>query len=97
VLRLEDSGIRGSVALFGCELSSGQQALLDQAGVMTLIILLNSDEAGILAAEKIKQKYRRFYRMYFPNLLKEGKNDYGDLCGDEITRDVKPIIEGLLK
>ena len=38
---------------------------------------------------KLKNQLGRQYRMYFPQI----KDDAGELSRDEITEDIKPIIE----
>jgi 5S rRNA maturation endonuclease (ribonuclease M5) len=92
-LRLEDAGIKGSVAIFGTSLKDGQTTLLDSAGVQNLIVLLNNDEPGVRAAKIIQEKYRRYYRLYFPKLGEF--NDIGDLHVDEVDSTIRPILEGL--
>jgi hypothetical protein len=97
VLRLEDAGICGSVATFGSSLSPDQQALLDRAGVMTLIVCYDADEAGKKGMEDIKRKYGSYYRIFYPSLMKDGQNDLADLSTDEITRDVKPTLDKIIE
>jgi 5S rRNA maturation endonuclease (ribonuclease M5) len=95
-LRLEDSGINGAVCMFGTVLSEGQKVLLDKASVKSIIVMTNNDAAGIKSAENIKKKYENSYRIYFPCLLNK-QGDYGDLTNHEVTRNISPIIKGILK
>ena len=89
VWRLEENGIHISLALFGTELSDSQRVLLDRSGALSIIVMLDSDEAGKEGCKKLKEQLSRQYRMYFPKI----KDDAGELQKDEITEDIKPIIE----
>ena len=88
--RLEESGLHNSVALFGTSLSQGQFQLLNGSGALSLIILLDNDEAGKIGAKKIQEQCGRLYRLYFPKI---DTNDLGDMGIDEITQDIKPFID----
>lgn len=89
VWRLEEHGIHNSVALFGCNLSPQQIVILAQSGAMSLIVMTDNDEAGQKAAKQIKQQIGRSFRLFFPKIA----SDAGDLHGDEVTKDIRPIIE----
>jgi len=89
VWRLEENGINVSLGLFGTDLTDAQRVLLDRSGALSIVIMLDSDKAGIEGSKKLKQQLGRQYRMYFPKI----KEDAGELGRDEITEDIKPIIE----
>ena len=89
VWRLEQNGIHFSLALFGTDMTDAQRVLLDRSGAMSIIVMLDSDKAGQEGAKKLKSQLGRQYRMYFPKI----KQDAGELNQDEITEDIKPIIE----
>tara|TARA_R110000824_G_scaffold17703_2_gene71274 strand:- start:2371 stop:3513 length:1143 start_codon:yes stop_codon:yes gene_type:complete len=89
VWRLEENGIHISLGLFGTELTEPQRVLLDRSGALSIIVMLDSDKAGKEGAKKMKGQLGRQYRMYFPNI----KEDAGELNRDEITSDIKPIIQ----
>lgn len=89
VLRLEEGGIHNSLAIFGSELKDKQKLIIDQTGAMSIIVMLDNDKAGITGSLNIKKKLSRSYRLYFPKI----KSDPGNLHTDEITRDIKPLIE----
>jgi 5S rRNA maturation endonuclease (ribonuclease M5) len=89
VWRLEENGIHVGLGLFGTELTDPQRVLLDRSGALSLIVLLDPDEAGKEGAKKLKDQLGRQYRMYFPNT----RDDVGGLNADEITEDIKPIID----
>ena len=90
VWRLEEAGIKNSVAMFGTYLSEGQKDLLDMVGAMSLIVLTDNDEAGKIGAESIYKQCSKTYRLYFPNIA---DNDVGDMAADSITSEIKPILD----
>jgi len=91
VWRLEENGIHVGLALFGTELTDTQRVLLDRSGALSVIVLLDPDKAGVEGSKKLKSQLGRQYRMYFPKI----KEDVGDLKADEITEEIKPIIDGV--
>jgi 5S rRNA maturation endonuclease (ribonuclease M5) len=92
VWRLEENGIHNSVAIFGSSMSDRQKFFLDSSGAMNLVILTDNDEAGRLAAEKIKQRCQQGYRIYIPTI---DKPDVGEMTPEEIDSQIKPILKGL--
>ena len=89
VWRLEENGIHISLGLFGTELTDPQRVLLDRSGALSIVVMLDSDKAGQEGAKKLKSQLGRQYRMYFPSI----REDAGELNQDEITEDIKPIID----
>lgn len=92
VWRLEESGIRIGLAMFGVELKEQQRVILDSSGALSLIIMLDNDAAGRQAADELKKKLGRTYRLYFP---KFSGHDVGDLNSDLVTKEVEPLIQKL--
>ena len=92
VWKLEQSGINIGLGLFGTELTDTQRVLLDRSGALSIIVMLDPDKAGQSGCKKLKQMLGRQYRMYFPTI----KDDVGDLNSDEITKDIKPIMDGIV-
>jgi len=90
VWKLEESGIKNSVAIFGTNLTDEQQIILERSGAMSVIVLLDNDEAGHKASVEIKDQLERSFKMYFPAI---SESDVGDMNIDEITEEVKPFIE----
>lgn len=90
VWRLEENGINISLALFGVELTPQQRVILDRSGALSLIVLLDNDDAGKTASKAIWEKLHRSYRLYFPNI---SSDDVGELHSDAITKDIQPYIE----
>jgi 5S rRNA maturation endonuclease (ribonuclease M5) len=89
VWRLEENGIHNGIALFGTDLTDAQRVMLDRSGALSIIVLLDPDKAGQEGCKKLKSQLGRQYRMYFPNI----QDDVGALNADEITEDIKPIID----
>ena len=94
VWKLEQCGIHNSIAVFGTSLSIGQFNLLNRSGALSLIVLLDNDEAGNTGMKKIQQQCGRLYRLYYPTIK---ENDVGDMGIDQITNDIRPLIEKIQK
>jgi 5S rRNA maturation endonuclease (ribonuclease M5) len=92
VWRLEENGIHNSVAIFGSSLSDRQKFFLDSSGAMNLVILTDNDDAGRLAAQKIKDRCGHTYRVYIPQI---SKPDVGEMTTEEINIEIKTILEKL--
>jgi len=88
VWRLEEEGIHNSVAIFGTTLNDEQKYLIDSSGALTIILIMDNDDAGQEAAEKIIKQCNRTYRVYN---IKVG-SDVADMNTNEITEDILPII-----
>jgi len=89
VWKLEQCGIHNSVALLGKNMSDEQQILLEKAGVLDIIVLLDQDEAGRNGCDAIKARMSNFFRLLFPTI---SKKDVGELSPTEIEVEVKPLI-----
>ena len=89
VWRLEENGVHIGLGLFGTEMTDAQRVLLDRSGALSIIVLLDADTAGQEGIAKLKSQLGRQYRMFFPKI----KDDVGSLNSDEITSDIKPIID----
>lgn len=68
VWRLEEAGIKNSVALFGVNLTDEQIALIESSWAMNIIVWLDSDEAGQNAAQIIKKHFSSTHRLFFPKI-----------------------------
>lgn len=90
VWRLEENNIHNSVAIFGSSLSDRQKILLDSSGAMNLVVLTDNDEAGLKAAQQIKQKCQNTYRIFIPTI---SKNDIGEMTSEEINTEIKTYLE----
>lgn len=89
VWKLEEAGIHNSVGLFGSNLSDRQKILLDGSGAMTIITIMDNDEAGTNAAQSIFDKCKNTYNIVN---IKISKNDIGDMNSEEINTEIKSLI-----
>ena len=64
--------------------------ILERSGASSIIVMTDNDEAGIMAAKKIHERCKRLFRVYFPKI---SASDIGDMDADDITHDIKPIID----
>lgn len=90
VWRLEEANIKISLGLFGTSLNPPQKSLLDMTGALTVLIIMDNDEAGHTAALKIKEQLERTYRVFIINI---SNLDVGEMNNNEITEDIKPWID----
>jgi 5S rRNA maturation endonuclease (ribonuclease M5) len=90
VWRLEESDIHNSVAIFGSSLSDKQKMLLDISGALSVILLMDNDEAGHKAREAIIKKCSKTYNIFTINI---SKNDVGSMSTEEIKSEIIPQIE----
>jgi len=90
VWRLEDAGIKNSVAIFGSSLTDEQLMLIESAWCMNVVVIMDNDDAGKEAAAEIKKQLQRSHRIYFPTL---NADDVGELQTDQVTDDIYPVLE----
>lgn len=90
VWRLEEAGIKNSVAIFGTSLSDRQKMLLDCSGAMSLLVLLDNDEAGKGGAKQIQDKCCRTYNI---KTLSLQTNDIADMSIEDIKTNIVPEME----
>jgi 5S rRNA maturation endonuclease (ribonuclease M5) len=90
VWRLEEAGIRNSVAIFGSSLSDRQKMILDASGAMTIITMMDNDEAGKKAAETIRQKC---YKTYNVKHIEFPTQDVGELSINYIQENIIPLLK----
>ena len=86
VWKLEENDIHNSVAIFGSSLTDRQKTILDTSGAMTLIVIMDSDNAGQKGREVIDQKCSRTYNIKHIYL---SKNDIAEMTSDEISKEIK--------
>lgn len=85
IWKLESNGIHNAVAIFGSNLNDRQKMLLDTSGAMTLIIITDSDEAGIKARIQIENKCKKIYNIQHIHI---SKNDIAELSDNEIKEQI---------
>lgn len=86
VWKLEECGIHNSVALFGSNLSDRQKIILDGSGAMTIISIMDNDNAGQKAAEHIYTKCKNTYNIIN---IKINKSDVAEMTHEEIQAEIK--------
>jgi 5S rRNA maturation endonuclease (ribonuclease M5) len=92
VWRLEEAGIHNSVGIFGTSLGDKQKLLLDCSGAMSLIVILDPDEAGQEGVKKIRQKCSRTYNI---STISLSNKDIADMSVEEVQDLIIPQIEGV--
>jgi hypothetical protein len=81
--RVVESGYENVVALMGTDMTDRQQILLECAGCLSVTLLLNEDEAGRMAKERIRKKLGKTYCIRQPHF--DGK-DLGEKPVDEVRK-----------
>jgi 5S rRNA maturation endonuclease (ribonuclease M5) len=89
VWRLEEAGIHNSVAIFGSNLSDKQKILLDGSGAMTIIVIMDNDEAGKNASKAIYDKCKNTYNIVNINI---SKADIAEMTIEEINKEIKEYL-----
>lgn len=89
VWRMYESGYKNSVGIFGSSLSDDQLVLLEEVGVMNLIILTDYDEAGKKAAKQVVQKGGRRFNYYRPTI---SAKDVGDITTEKLRSELSPQL-----
>ena len=92
VWRLVEAGVSNACALFGCRLTDEQQVILERSGAMTVVLLLNNDEAGRKGREDAKRRLSRSYRVVCPELK---TNDLGDMSTESVRSEILPVISSI--
>ena len=90
VWRLYEAGITNCVGIFGCNITDAQIIKLEYSGALNIIVLLDTDEAGIKGREKIKQKCGDLYNLHFPEI--KSSKDVGEMSVEEIQELLVPQI-----
>jgi len=91
VWKLEENGIKNSVALMGCSLSKHQRLLLQKSGALTLILAMDNDKAGKNATEKLSEELNYYFRII--NIDLNETNDVAELNNDEIQNKIGKILQ----
>ena len=94
VWRITESGIKNSLAVFGSSLTDAQQILLESSGALHLILLFDSDEAGLKAGNSIESSLGRMFKIIKPK-LPNGFKDIGEMSVDDVKSFLLPIMEKL--
>ena len=92
VWRLHEAGIKNAVGIFGADLGDDQLIALEELGILNLVILTDSDEAGQKARQSIVKKCGRRFNYYTPKI---SSKDIGDMTIEQVEQELKPQIKGL--
>lgn len=95
VLKMEDAGIPGSLATFGCKVSRGQFELLAKAGVETIILMFDGDDSGTSGARSIANKYGMDFNIKIPSIDMENGKDLADYPTETVRRTMNKKLERL--
>jgi len=88
---LDAAGIKNSVAMFGLSMSNTQRQLLQKAGALTLVFVLDNDEPGKQAIERLSKDFGYYFRLFF--ITPEDVNDVGDMVPEEINNQIGSILK----
>lgn len=89
--RAVEAGYLNIVGTFGAKLSFAQKNLLDRAGAMTVLLMMDGDAAGRKAAATIKEEYSSSFNI-IDYQLPDGK-DLANLTIEEARAVIKPIMD----
>lgn len=92
VWKLEQNGIHCGLGMFGTSLNDEQSIILEQSGAMSLVIMLDNDEPGQQAADRLRKQLGRLYRLHFPSF---SGHDIGDMSNTAIVKEIKPFLAKL--
>ena len=90
VWRLEEAGIHNSLAIFGSSLSDRQKMLLDISGALSLVTIMDNDDAGRKATETIKKKCHKTYNI---KTIEISYDDIGSMSVDQVQQIILPQIQ----
>lgn len=76
VWRMQEAGFDNTLGLFGVHLSDRQQVLLELAGALHVVVLLDEDRAGEVGSSLIERKLGRLCKVTKIRLLKGDPGDY---------------------
>jgi 5S rRNA maturation endonuclease (ribonuclease M5) len=94
VWRLEEAGIHVGVGMFGVDLSDTQQVIIEMSGASSVVILTNNDQTGNAAAEAIRLRLRRCFRVYRPEF---NSKDLGELRPEAVRELLLPTLTQIRK
>jgi hypothetical protein len=90
--RLYEAGIKNCAGIFGADLSEDQLIALEELGIMNIVILTDTDEAGEKACQSIINRGGRRFNYFRPII---SKKDIGEMTIEEIETELKPQMKGL--
>jgi hypothetical protein len=94
IWRLEEAGISVGLATLGADFSDGQKFLLNNTGAMSIIIIMDNDEAGLRCSKEIAQVCKNTYKIY---TFVPPQNDIGDMTVEEVQNTILPLYQQCVK
>lgn len=71
VWKLEEAGLKNSLAIYGTELTFNQQRILSNLGALNIVLALDNDPPGQSAMLNIYRKLKHLYNVHIPDNLPE--------------------------
>lgn len=90
VWRLEEGNVNVGLSIYGTELSEQQKILLEKSGAMHIILLLDNDNPGNQAIERIQRQLNRSFKLILPP--SDRPKDVGESSIEYIKAKYLPII-----
>jgi 5S rRNA maturation endonuclease (ribonuclease M5) len=91
VWAMEMAGIKNSISLMGPSMSKEQRILLQKAGALTLILIMDNDKTGTEATETLMEELNYYFRIIPVNL--ERVNDVAELNSDDIKEQIGKVLK----
>lgn len=88
---MEMAGINNSVAIMGSSMSKIQRSLLQKAGALTLILILDNDKAGEKATEKLVEELNYYFRII--PITPKNVNDVAEMNKNEIINKIGSVLK----
>lgn len=88
IWKLEQAGIKNSVAICGTELTDNQILKLTKLKINEIILCLDNDEAGIEASQRIVEKCKKLFDIHIPQICDQDK-DIADTSIERIQKVLK--------
>ena len=93
VWRMHESGYPEAVGIFGCSIGEDQLVILEEAGVMNVVILTDTDDAGQKAYIQIVKRCGRRFNYYRPEI---STKDVGDMTVEQVRLELGPQLDKLI-
>ncbi len=93
IWRLEESGIRIGLGMFGTSLSDAQQIIIEMSGVSNVIILTDNDDAGKEAKTQIANRLKNICRVHIPDF---DAHDIGSMTIEQVKNQLLPAINVII-
>lgn len=90
VWRMHESGYQQTVGIFGCSIGEDQLIILEEAGVMNVVILTDTDDAGQKAYKQIVKRCGRRFNYYRPEITTK---DVGDMPIEQVKSELGPQFD----